>query len=477
MSDRAKGWTSIGTPVHCAFDELVDVDALVPNPRNPNQHPERQVELLAKIIKHQGWRAPITVSRRSGFIVRGHARLLAARKLGETNVPVDYQSYTSEAEEWADLIADNRIAELADVNETLLKDLIQEIDTGELDLELTGFSEEELERLLTAVPGEGALDEATHKALLKRRVRIAWDRFKVFHACVGDQIFCMDRLNFLVSFGVMQGQPPKRPKPPNSLLFVDSGLLTGVRTEGRRFLDRQEDVVEYAVRCGADWVAMMDVPMIPPVLDGLGMSRAEAYRIHLRNAERFAAMEVPCRKVFVVQGPGLEDFDRCCKDMQGLVGPQDVVAIGSIKDRAEKVDFIAEVTALVKSHFPDNDLHLFGVSAPQTVARAAAYGATSCDSATAGLAVGLGGVLLAKRLDDRWGVRKVPLAELMGEPDLSIGGKLWMALTAFSMAQVEAALAMSMAQEEAAILLEMGAREDVEEADQAEALAVLDQPH
>jgi len=65
----------------------------------------------------------------------------------------------------------------------------------------------------------------------------------------------------------------------------------------------------------------------------------------------------------------------------------------------------------------------------------------------------------------------------MGEPDLSIGGKLWMALTAFSMAQVEAALAMSMAQEEAAILLEMGAREDVEEADQAEALAVLDQPH
>src|SRR5690606_12942742 len=119
----------------------------------------------------------------------------AAQKLGETDVPVDYQHYDTEAAEWADLIADNRIAELADVDETLLKDLIQEIDTGELDLELTGFSEDELERLLTVVPGEDALDEATRKALLRRRVRIAWDRFKVFHACVGDQIFCMDRLN------------------------------------------------------------------------------------------------------------------------------------------------------------------------------------------------------------------------------------------------------------------------------------------
>lgn len=150
-----KGTTARGTPVYCAYDELVDVEALVPNPRNPNRHPDEQVELLAKIIAHQGWRVPITVSRRSGFIVRGHARLLAARKLGETNVPVDYQDYETEAAEWADLIADNRIAELADVDETLLKDLIQEIDTGELDLELTGYREEELERLLTAV-GTGA---------------------------------------------------------------------------------------------------------------------------------------------------------------------------------------------------------------------------------------------------------------------------------------------------------------------------------
>lgn len=149
---KPKAVTARGTPVYCAFDELVDVAALVPNPRNPNQHPERQIRLLAKIIEHQGWRAPITVSRRSGFVVRGHGRLMAAQLLGETNVPVDYQDYATEAEEWADLIADNRIAELSQMDNELLKDLLQEIDTGEIDMELSGFEEAELERMLTAVP-------------------------------------------------------------------------------------------------------------------------------------------------------------------------------------------------------------------------------------------------------------------------------------------------------------------------------------
>src|SRR5690606_15899234 len=204
-------------------------------------------------------------------------------------------------------------------------------------------------------------------------------------------------------------------------------------------------------------------------LEALNMTREVAYRIHLRNAEQFAAMDIPIRKVFVVQGPDLEDYDRCCRDMQGLVGPKDVVAIGSIKDRAADLDLIAQITALVKKYFPQNDIHLFGVSSPRTVAKAAAYGAPSCDSASAGLAVGLGGVLIANKTDNGWMAKKYALADLMGEPDLSIGNKLWMALTAFSMAQAEAAIAMSMVQEEAAILLEMGATdEEVVEAEEAE---------
>ncbi|MTI83451.1 MAG: site-specific DNA-methyltransferase [Firmicutes bacterium] len=135
-------------PIHCAYDEIRDIASLVPNPRNPNQHPENQIQLLAKIIKNQGWRAPITVSNRSGFVVRGHGRLMAAQLLGLDQVPIDRQDYDSEAEEWADLVADNRIAELAEIDEDKLKELLQELNDGDFDLDLTGFDEEQIKDLI-----------------------------------------------------------------------------------------------------------------------------------------------------------------------------------------------------------------------------------------------------------------------------------------------------------------------------------------
>jgi DNA modification methylase len=138
-----------GVPVYCAHVRVEDIERVIPNPRNPNTHNDRQIELLANIIKAQGWRAPITVSTRSGFIVRGHGRLMAARKLGLSHVPVDYQDYANEAEEWADLIADNRIAELSEWDLPALKDILEEIDTGAIDMDLTGFDVDDLEKLMT----------------------------------------------------------------------------------------------------------------------------------------------------------------------------------------------------------------------------------------------------------------------------------------------------------------------------------------
>ncbi len=134
--------------IHCAYTDLVDIAAVVPNPRNPNHHSDKQVELLAKVIKAQGWRAPITVSNRSGFIVRGHGRLMAAQLLGLDTVPIDRQDYESEAAEYADLIADNRIAELSDIDNTLLGELLA--DTGDF-AEFTGYSDDDIASLLNQV--------------------------------------------------------------------------------------------------------------------------------------------------------------------------------------------------------------------------------------------------------------------------------------------------------------------------------------
>ena len=136
-------------PFHCAYDELWPLEKVIPNPRNPNTHSDAQIGVLSKIIDAQGWRAAITVSKRSGFIVRGHARLLAAMALDTSEVPVDLQDYENEAAEWADLISDNRIAELAVVDKPLMNDILEELKLTDLDLDLTGYDSDAVAELMT----------------------------------------------------------------------------------------------------------------------------------------------------------------------------------------------------------------------------------------------------------------------------------------------------------------------------------------
>ena len=136
-----------GVKVHCAFEKAVDVVDLVEHPRNPNKHSDKQIALLAKIIRNQGWRNPIVVSADSGFIVAGHGRLMAAKVLNVEQVPVDFQPFDNEAEEYAHLIADNRIAELAEADKSELAKLVRELE-DKIDLDLTGFDAPSLEELL-----------------------------------------------------------------------------------------------------------------------------------------------------------------------------------------------------------------------------------------------------------------------------------------------------------------------------------------
>ena len=161
--------------IDCAHDEMVDLIRLQPNPRNPNKHPQKQIELLAKIISYQGQRAPIVVSRRSGFMVKGHGRLEAIKVLGWEKAAVDFQDYEDEAQEFADMIADNKISELAEHDDELMKlgaiDL--ELDANGFDLDLFGIPD-----LVFDLPPQ-ALDELADKDL--------GQKFKVEVACVNGE--------------------------------------------------------------------------------------------------------------------------------------------------------------------------------------------------------------------------------------------------------------------------------------------------
>ena len=163
-------------PVFCAYDEIVPLEKIIPNPRNPNQHSPKQIKLLANIIKSQGWRNTIVISDRSGFIVKGHGRLLAAQEGEMELAPVEYQQYESEAEEYADMIADNRIAELSEMAEESLHDLLSEMADTDIDLTLTGFDEEELDRLIEDLKAETDEDEEDVEEEKKELPRVPLSR-------------------------------------------------------------------------------------------------------------------------------------------------------------------------------------------------------------------------------------------------------------------------------------------------------------
>lgn len=125
--------------VRCSFTRMVAVSELRPHPKNPNRHPREQLELFGKIIEHQGWRRPIRVSNLSGFITAGHGALEVARLKGWESVPVDFQDYEKPEDEIADLLADNQLAQLADLDEAGVKALLDELE----DVELAGFFADE----------------------------------------------------------------------------------------------------------------------------------------------------------------------------------------------------------------------------------------------------------------------------------------------------------------------------------------------
>lgn len=151
--------TADGVPVFCAYDAIVSLVELRPNPMNPNHHGTDQIKRLASIIWATGWRNAITVSRQSGMIVKGHGRLEAAQLAGMSEAPVEYQDYDGEAEEWADLIADNRLAELSTLNTGELLEMANEIDTGVVPLEMTGYTTEDIEAIIAAMGGEGDAED------------------------------------------------------------------------------------------------------------------------------------------------------------------------------------------------------------------------------------------------------------------------------------------------------------------------------
>src|SRR5579884_3999381 len=145
------------------------IDKLIPYARNPRTHSDEQVARIAASIVEFGWTSPILVDTNAG-ILAGHGRLLAARKLGLKEAPVVVLDHLSETQKRAYILADNRLAELAGWDEELLRGELAGLRDADFDLELTGFDDAELDRLLAEEPQEGFTDEDAVPAPLEEPV-------------------------------------------------------------------------------------------------------------------------------------------------------------------------------------------------------------------------------------------------------------------------------------------------------------------
>ena len=139
--------------------EKVLIEKLIPYARNARTHDEAQVSQIAASIKEFGFNNPILISD-DYSIIAGHGRLAAARKLGLAEVPVIRLSHLSDTQRKAYVLADNRLALNAGWDNDLLKLELIELKAEDVDLEMLGFSVEELDGLLNALePTEGLTDE------------------------------------------------------------------------------------------------------------------------------------------------------------------------------------------------------------------------------------------------------------------------------------------------------------------------------
>jgi DNA modification methylase len=117
--------------------KLVPLAQIILNPNNNNRHSIEQINRISEIIKYQGFRRPLTISNRSGFVVCGEGRYLAAKKLKMDYVPVIYQDYENEAQEYADLTADNALQEWSEIDVHAVHERIKELP--DLNIDMLGF--------------------------------------------------------------------------------------------------------------------------------------------------------------------------------------------------------------------------------------------------------------------------------------------------------------------------------------------------
>lgn len=144
--------------------KTIDTSSLVPYARNSRTHSAEQIAQIAASIREFGFLNPIIVDGDNG-IIAGHGRVLAAQKLGLSELPVIEAGHLSDTQRRAYIIADNKLAMNAGWDDEMLRVELDALGADGFDLELTGFSIDEVSKLFDESKGISIEEDLDYNAI------------------------------------------------------------------------------------------------------------------------------------------------------------------------------------------------------------------------------------------------------------------------------------------------------------------------
>ena len=232
--------------------EQVKLDKLIPYARNSRTHSDAQVAQIAASIKEFGFTNPVLIDE-TGSIIAGHGRVMAARKLAITDVPSIRLTHLTDAQKKAYIIADNKLALNAGWDDEMLAVELTDLKDMGFDLDLTGFSTDEIEALLAPTGTEGLTDDDAVPEVPEAPVTVLGDVWLLGN----HRVMCGDSTSIDAVEKLMAGGKADMvfTDPPYGINMQRSGRIKGDASmdEAESIIAGAISVASVASKQGASW--------------------------------------------------------------------------------------------------------------------------------------------------------------------------------------------------------------------------------
>jgi len=231
--------------------KTVLVSSLIPYARNSRTHSDTQVGQIAASIKEFGFLNPIIVDGESG-IIAGHGRVLAAQKLGLAELPVIEAGHLSDTQRRAYIIADNKLAMNAGWDDEILRVELDALGVDGFDLELTGFSLDEIADLQIEEVPEGLTDEDAVPEAPDEPVTVEGDVWLLG----SHRIMCGDSTSIDAVDILLQGKKAGmvHTDPPYGVSYQSNGRTKSSKFDVLKNDDTFLDIAPVIEACSTGWV-------------------------------------------------------------------------------------------------------------------------------------------------------------------------------------------------------------------------------